>query len=181
MLCACGCGQPTTVAKRTNRARGIMAGEPNRFLLGHSGVLCQRHLRKDGYVLLRMPEHPRAADGFVLEHIVVIERLLDRDLPEPVVIHHVGEKHENGPGALVVLENQAEHLSLHRRLRVLRAGGNPWTDWLCTYCRLPKPRDQFYAMKNGSPTSHCRACRLARSRVSPEKRKRTWTRRKAVA
>lgn len=34
-LCECGCGQPTTMAKRTLRKYGYVAGEPLRYLPGH--------------------------------------------------------------------------------------------------------------------------------------------------
>jgi hypothetical protein len=33
--CQCGCGERTTIAKYTQRARGIRKGEPNRYLVGH--------------------------------------------------------------------------------------------------------------------------------------------------
>jgi hypothetical protein len=34
-LCECGCGQPTGPARRTERSRGWIKGEPTRFLDGH--------------------------------------------------------------------------------------------------------------------------------------------------
>jgi hypothetical protein len=37
-LCACGCGQPTLIAKKTCTARGYRKGEPQRFLPGHNGA-----------------------------------------------------------------------------------------------------------------------------------------------
>jgi len=36
--CECGCGQLTSVVTRTSRARGIVAGEPRRFIQGHGHV-----------------------------------------------------------------------------------------------------------------------------------------------
>lgn len=178
--CQCGCGGETTLAKRTRPSRGTVAGQPNRYLPGHGSFLRQRHLTADGYVLIRMPEHPRAAAGFVLEHIVVVERLLGCFLAEGVVIHHVGEKYENGPGKLAVLQNQSEHRRLHSRLRVLRAGGNPWTQALCTYCQCPKAFADFYRLKSGRISQHCKACRRARSRLPDHLRQRKWTRRKPI-
>lgn len=35
-LCACGCGQPTPLAKRTQRRLGLVRGEPLRFVRGHN-------------------------------------------------------------------------------------------------------------------------------------------------
>lgn len=34
-LCECGCGNRTTIATYTARTRGLVKGEPNRFLAGH--------------------------------------------------------------------------------------------------------------------------------------------------
>ncbi|AXH89419.1 HNH endonuclease [Micromonospora aurantiaca] len=56
---------------------------------------------RDGYVRVRMPEHPRAdKSGMVLEHVVVMEQKLGRpvrwDLGEQV--HHInGVKDDNRP------------------------------------------------------------------------------------
>lgn len=36
-LCECGCGQPTRLARQTNRDRGWVKGQPIRFVKGHSG------------------------------------------------------------------------------------------------------------------------------------------------
>ena len=34
--CQCGCGQKTTIAKKTSRRQGHVKGEPVRFLTGHT-------------------------------------------------------------------------------------------------------------------------------------------------
>lgn len=36
-LCECGCGQPTTLAVATSNHRGVLKGQPNRYLPGHAG------------------------------------------------------------------------------------------------------------------------------------------------
>lgn len=36
-LCECGCGKPSPIAKRTDRSRGMIAGQPLRFIKGHYG------------------------------------------------------------------------------------------------------------------------------------------------
>jgi hypothetical protein len=35
-ICECGCGQPTTIAPKTSRRDGRIAGEPARFVAGHN-------------------------------------------------------------------------------------------------------------------------------------------------
>lgn len=182
VLCQCGCGLPAPISKWTNVARGAVAGEPCRFRTGHSGTRKGRYVGKDGYVRILKPEHPRASkQGHVLEHVLVAEAALGHLLPDGAVVHHAGEKHENVGGKLALLQDQHEHLSLHRRLRVLRAGGNPFTDFLCTYCRKPQPRKEFSELKNGTVHGVCRTCNRESKRVKPENRKRSWARRKAVA
>lgn len=42
-LCECGCGEPATLAKRSNARLGHVKGQPVRFILGHFG----RSQRKD--------------------------------------------------------------------------------------------------------------------------------------
>ena len=82
----------------------------------------------------------------VYAHIVVVETVLGRNLKYPECVHHVNEiKTDNRHCNLVVLANRAEHNSLHRRLRVLRAGGNPWTQRMCCFCHQPKDVSEFYA------------------------------------
>lgn len=34
-LCECGCGEPTPLAQRSNARLGLVAGQPQRFLMGH--------------------------------------------------------------------------------------------------------------------------------------------------
>jgi len=42
-LCACGCGDPTKLARQTDTKRGWVKGQPLRYLWGHSGhILRQR-------------------------------------------------------------------------------------------------------------------------------------------
>ncbi len=54
---------------------------------------------KAGYVMVRVPGHPRAGRSpYVFEHILVIEELLGRHLlPGETVHHRNGVKHDNRP------------------------------------------------------------------------------------
>lgn len=112
-----------------------------------------------GYVLVRAEDHPRAVHGRVCEHVLVVERALGRLLPSSVAIHHVNEiKSDNRNCNLVVLQNQGEHIELHARLRVLRAGGDPWTQRMCCVCHQPKAFGEFYAPKDRRISSRCKQC-----------------------
>lgn len=61
-----------------------------------------RSLRDDGYVSIYMPEHPAAyTSGQILEHRVVMERMIGRYLLPNETVHHInGDKADNDPGNL---------------------------------------------------------------------------------
>jgi hypothetical protein len=61
----------------------------------------------NGYVRVRVDSklrphekagHPRSSNGYVLEHILVMEEILGRELLDGETVHHVnGVKHDNRP------------------------------------------------------------------------------------
>jgi hypothetical protein len=113
-----------------------------------------RHITAKGYVEISVPGHPRARrGGRVFEHILVVEAALGKYLPETAVVHHVDHnKARNVGGNLVVCEDQAYHLLLHRRERALDATGdaNNVQCWYCQEWGAPEAfdvvttRGQFY-------------------------------------
>jgi len=78
-------------------------------------------------VLVWCPEHPRAGSkGYVSEHVLVVESVTGRPLPDRAVVHHVnGNPTDNSPSNLVVCEDQSYHMLLHSRQGALLACGNP--------------------------------------------------------
>lgn len=70
-------------------------------------------------------------------------------------------------GRQVVCQSKAYRNILQARARIVRAGGNPNTDRICSQCRLVRHRSQF------APTScRCHPCEAARVRA--------WKHRQAV-
>jgi len=70
---------------------------------------------RDGYVLVRAPvDHPYAREtGYILLHRLVMEEKFGRYLLPEEVVHHVdGNKLNNDPSNLMVLENNGAHLAL---------------------------------------------------------------------
>lgn len=122
-----------------------------------------------GYWLVRLPAHPRANNGYVLEHILIAEKALGRYINEPHQVHHVdGNRSNNANSNLVICEDQSYHLLLHRRQRVLEAGGTPGADKICSGCRQAKPFADFYRSISrrdcDGVMGSCKACVLLKCR-----------------
>ncbi len=118
-------------------------------------------LLHEGRVLVQSSNHPRAQQrGYVFEHILVAERALGKFLPSGAVVHHVDSVPSNNENNnLVICQNQAYHMLIHSRTRILRMGGHPDRDGICSQCHMVKPKLEFYPSKGS--TGHrcnCRAC-----------------------
>jgi hypothetical protein len=163
MLCACGCGQPTNIATFTNTKLGHVAGQPYPYRKGHRSA-SGRHPRKEP-----------GTGSLVLRHRARAERALGKPLPAAAHVHHAdGSKNEDAP--LVICQDAAYHNLLHVRMRVLRAGGNPNTDRVCSTCRRVKAISEFFPKQN-SMTGVQGACKLCSRAASLRSYHRHKTRR----
>lgn len=75
-----------------------------------------RSVASNGYVLIRLPEHPDAdCRGYVYEHRLVAERKIGRRLRPGEQVHHVDcDKQNNVPENLEVVPSLRHHRFLHR-------------------------------------------------------------------
>jgi len=78
-------------------------------------------------------------------HVLIVEKILGKRLPSKAVVHHSDRNSKNNElSNLVVCQDQAYHLLLHARMRILEAGGNPDTDKICSRCKKVKPKTDFH-------------------------------------
>lgn len=111
-----------------------------------------------GHVSMRAPEHPRATSfGRVHEHVLVAERALGRVLPDGVEIHHVNEDpSDNRSCNLVICQDHAYHMLLHKRMRALAACGDA-NARPCRFCHKYDRQDDIRVYQNGNIVQH-RSC-----------------------
>ena len=105
-----------------------------------------RRATSNGYIVLRVPHHPRAdRNGWVLEHVIVAELMNGGPLPAGAVVHHVnGIRSDNRPENLHVFTSQSEHSRIHALARRLGAQRELWLDrvllgWPLGLPSLPPP------------------------------------------
>lgn len=77
-----------------------------------------RTVDKDGYILIYIPEHPRAnGRGYVFEHRLVMEKILGRYLTKEERIHHNnGIINDNRLGNLRLFSSFTEHIAFHKKI-----------------------------------------------------------------
>lgn len=93
-------------------------------------------------------------------HVLLVEKMLGRRLPSNAVVHHINRnRKDNRNSNLVVCQDQAYHMIIHQRMRVLGAAGNPNTDKICSRCRVVKPRSDFHKRTGGDGfRCYCKEC-----------------------
>jgi hypothetical protein len=77
-----------------------------------------RYQGRDGYIYLFTPGHPNAdQNGYVKEHRLVVERMVQRFLTKEEVIHHLDFNRTNNQiDNLMLFPNQRSHSSFHKKI-----------------------------------------------------------------
>lgn len=80
--------------------------------IGHKKV------RNDGYVYVYFPDHPRSTeDGYIMEHVLVMECLIGRPLMDDEVVHHINHIRSDNRKENLELMTFTEHARLHMKER----------------------------------------------------------------
>ena len=162
-LCACGCGEFTLISNQTKKRYGIKKGQPNKYINGHAARnrkdMCGSSnsnwkggkRKRGGYLYIWQPDHPRAGKrGYVPNACLVAEKAMGKHLPNKAVVHHYNEIRDNDQNKnLVVCEDQAYHILLHKRQRAYSACGH--ANWLkCKFCKQYDDPKNLSIRPNGS-------------------------------
>jgi len=77
-----------------------------------------RFIASTGYVSTKCEGHPRQSEfGYVLEHILVMEKSICRYLTKEEVVHHIdGNKSNNSLDNLMLFKNDSDHRKFHHKM-----------------------------------------------------------------
>lgn len=70
--------------------------------------------RGDGYIKVYVPDHPHAtSDGYVMKHVLVMERKIGRFLNPDEVVHHINHIRDDNRIENLTLMTKHDHMSMH--------------------------------------------------------------------
>lgn len=73
-----------------------------------------KKLRTDGYVAIYFPDHPKStSEGYIMEHVLVMECNIGRWLKDNEVVHHKNHKRNDNRIENLQLMTFKEHAKLH--------------------------------------------------------------------
>lgn len=119
--------------------------------------------RPDGYISVYMPNHPQAtSDGYVMEHILVMEKAIGRYITREEVVHHKNHKRDDNRIENLELFTFRDHARLHLMERMKQAPIPKHT----VKVRNVETGEVFDSVRKAAerymvaPTNISRACRL---------------------
>ncbi len=98
--------------KHSDETRKKMSEAKKIHRQGHKKRRC------DGYIAVYYPDHPKSTkDGYIMEHILVVEKSIGRHLEENECVHHINENREDNRIENLKLMTKSEHMSYHAKKR----------------------------------------------------------------
>lgn len=75
-------------------------------------------IKTAGYIQIKLPEHHHANNqGYVFEHILVIEKMLGRPINRGEIVHHCNQdRSDNRPYNLRLFPSIKEHTAYHHKI-----------------------------------------------------------------
>ena len=74
--------------------------------------------RGDGYIKVYVPDHPRrTADGYVMKHILVMEKKIGRFMTADECVHHINRIRDDNRIENLQLMTKSDHISMHMKER----------------------------------------------------------------
>lgn len=148
--------------KRTEESKKRMSEAKKMGGIGH------KKKRSDGYIAVYFPDHPKSnKDGYIMEHILVMECLIGRHLNENEVVHHRNHKRDDNRAENLQLMSKKEHMSLHTAERH-RKGEIPVHRVRVINCTTGNIYDSVKEAAKAygvAPTNISRACRSKKRTV----------------
>ena len=112
-----GCSRKgVTISEKTIEA--IRKARKNkRFSAGHEFGGHEKK-RSDGYIAVYFPEHPHSSkSGYVMKHVLVMEREIGRNLAADEVVHHINRIKDDNRFENLQLMTKHDHMSMHNKMR----------------------------------------------------------------
>lgn len=83
-----------------------------------NGGIGHKKKRGDGYIYVYFPEHPKStSDGYIMEHVLVMECLIGRWLNDDEVVHHKNKIRDDNRKENLQLMTFKEHAGFHMKER----------------------------------------------------------------
>lgn len=74
--------------------------------------------RGDGYIAVYVPDHPNcSASGYVMKHILVMERKIGRFMTRDECVHHINHIRDDNRIENLRLMTKSDHMSMHMKER----------------------------------------------------------------
>lgn len=85
--------------------------------LKHMEMEQRRYFYDNDYVRIYRPDHPRARNGYIREHVYIMEQHIGRYLHPGEEVHHIDlNKHNNDISNLAIL-SKSQHMKVHYKIR----------------------------------------------------------------